>query len=517
MNPHLHRDQGGTRLLVDGKPFVILGGELHNSSASNLEYLEPILDRLVRCNLNTVLAPISWELLEPREGVFDFNLVDGMVRACRERGLKLVPLWFGTLKNAISCYTPEWVKTDLKRFPRAETTPGTPSWTVSPFGREIRECDARAFSRLMVRIREVDGNGNTVILVQVENESGILNAPRDVSPLAETAFAGRVPEKLLNRLGGLEASLYPDLMGAWKRQGCHRQGTWSEVFGADADEVFMAWHIASFLETVTAAGRTEYDLPMFANAWLCGGPGFPPGKYPSGGPIPKMFPVWQVAAPHLDFLAPDIYQANFREHCTAFCADGNPLFVPEAKNTAVAAANALYVIGRHRALGFSPFAIDDIAPDHPLVETYARLRETLAFLDTHCPAVAMTGFVQEADEERWEADLGGFRFAARTQAPPAKLEVPGSALLAHLGGDEFLSLGRSLTFTFTGPSARPAELISLDTGSIVNGEWRPGRRLNGDETAHGTGVLLGKTLQLCRFRLFDPGTQATCPAQEVHP
>jgi beta-galactosidase GanA len=504
MKSVLHSINGSTRLLVDGRPFTVLGGELHNSSASSLAYLEPLLDRLVRCRLNTVLAPVSWELLEPREGEFDFALIDGMIRACRERGLKLVPLWFGAMKNAISCYTPEWVKTDLRRFPRAETTPGTPSWTVSPFCREILTCDARAFARLMARIREVDGEAQTVILVQVENESGILNAPRDYSPLAQAAFAQPVPDRLLAYLNAHHRELHPELRAIRERSGARDSGDWSTLFGADADEIFMAWQIASFIETVAAAGRAEYDLPLFANAWLCGGPGFPPGKYPSGGPIPKMFDIWHAAAPHLDFLAPDIYTPKFRDACADFAVPGNLLFVPEARNSAIAAANALYVIGRHQALGFSPFAIDDIAEDHPLVETYAQLHELLLFLQRQAPMAAMTGFVQEAAEERWEVALGGFRFAGRTNLPLEKLTVPGSALLAHLGGSEFLCLGRSLTFTFTGASGRPAELVALDTGSISEGTWQPGRRLNGDETAHGTGVLLGEKLQLCRFRLFDP-------------
>ncbi len=500
MIPHLVRTPSSARLHVSDRPFTILGGELHNSSASSLDYLEPILDRLVRCNLNTVLAPVSWELLEPTEGDFDYSLVDGMIRLCRERRLKLVPLWFATMKNAVSCYAPDWVKTDLKRFPRAETTPGIPSWTVSPFCNEVRECDSRAFARLMTRIREQDPHGATVIMMQVENESGILNASRDYSPLAQAAFTAAVPEKLLDDLRAHADTLHPDL-----RRPSRDRGTWAAIFGSDADEIFMAWHIASFIETVAATGRREHDLPMFANAWLCGGPGFPPGKYPSGGPIPKMFDIWQAAAPSLDFLAPDIYQLNFREHCAAFSRGGNLLFIPEARNTPIAAANALYAIGHHRAIGFCPFAIDDMAEDHPLVETYAKLAELLSFLPD---GAETTGFVQEQETERWEAQLGDFRFAVRTQQPLDHLPVPGSALLARLGPAEYLCLGRNLTFTFTAPSGLAAELVALDTGTIVNGQWRQGRRLNGDETAHGTGVLLRDRLEFCRFRLFDPTTDS---------
>lgn len=524
MKPQIHiRPDGHGELRVNGEPFPMLAGELHNSSASSLPYFESILDPLVRCHLNTVLAPVSWELLEPEEGNFDFTLVDGMVNACRARGLKLVPLWFGTMKNAISCYAPEWVKTDTVRFPRAETTPGIPGWTVSPFCREVADCDARAFAALMRRIGELDPGGETVILVQVENESGILNACRDYSPLAEAAFAEPVPATLLAGLDEKRPGLHPKMRAIRARGGWRTQGGWREVFGADADEVFMAWHVASFLERVAAAGHAEHAIPLFANAWLSGGPGFPPGKYPSGGPIPEMFDVWHTAAPTLSFLSPDIYQPNFREHCAAFAVPGNPLFVPEAKNTAVAAAQALYAIGEHRAIGFSPFGIEDIADNHPLVETYAKLGEMLKFLRKHHPRAEMRGFVQEREEERWEVELGGFRFACRTSSPLSKLQVPGSAILVHLEGDEFLCLGRSLIFTFSCPNGLPAELICLDAGECKDGEWHASRRLNGDETAHGTGVLLGgipcayvrrsespdpdhrsACLDLVRFRIFAP-------------
>jgi hypothetical protein len=523
----IEKKSGYAQLMIDSKPFTILGGELHNSAGSSLDYLEPILDNMKRCQLNTVLVPVSWELVEPREGEFDFALVDGMIAACRERGLKLIPLWFATMKNAISCYTPEWVKTDLARFPRAETTLGTPGWTVSPLGKNILEADRRAFAALMKRIKEVDGDraDPTVIMVQVENESGILNAPRDYSALAEEVFRSPVPDKLLRFLDENRDELHPEMRAIRERTDWRTEGDWSEIFGGDADEVFMAWHIASFIGEVAAAGREVHDIPHFTNAWLCGGPGFLPGMYPSGGPVPPMFDVWHAAAPALDLLAPDIYHEDFRDRCASFAIQGNPLFIPEARGMKVAAANVLYAIGEHRALGFSPFAIDVMTESHPLVDTYSKLSEFLAYLNTHYPEAEMSGFLQEADEERFEADLGNFRFTVRTAAPLHELDVPGSAIVVHLGGDEYMCLGRSLIITFTGPSGRPGELISLDLGECKDGEWVNARRINGDESAHGTGILLSRlnfnhvgrnalsdlppeqrpkaALETCRFRIFD--------------
>lgn len=491
--------------MVHGEPFIMLGGELHNSSASSLEYIRPLLDKLVRCNLNTVLAPVSWELIEPEEGVFDFTLVDGIIEACRIRGLKLVPLWFGTMKNAISCYVPAWVKTDKKRFPRAQTAPDKPSWTVSPFCKEVLDCDSRAFARLMRRIREIDSEDNTVIMMQVENETGILNAPRDLSPLAEAEFNKEVPAELVRFMSARRDRLRPELRKAWEDNGARCEGTWKEVFGTDADEFFMGWHIARFVGAVAEAGRREYDLPMYANAWLVGGPGFPPGKYPSGGPISKLLDIWQAAAPKIDLMAPDIYLAQFRDTCADYSTQGNTLFIPEAAYWGtVAAANVLYALGAHDAIGFSPFAAEDMEESHPLFETYRRLEGMLPVIAAARGSGRMTAFLQEADEEKWEAVLGGFRFKCRTSAKLADLKVPGSAILIHLEDGSFACIGRNLVLTFqpADGSSEHAEIIALDDGGFAAGKWRHGRRLNGDETCHGTGAILGKELTVCRFSLL---------------
>jgi len=499
----LHRTAPGAYLTVHGQPLLLLGGELHNSSASSLEYLEPILDRLVALHLNTVLAPLSWELIEPEEGCYDFALLDGMIAAARARGLRLVLLWFGTLKNAASSYTPAWVKTDVVRFFRAQTAPGVSGMAISVFCEEACRCDARAFTAVMQRIRDLDAADGTVVMVQVENESGMLRAPRDLHPAAEAAFRQPVPEALTAHLAAHRAALVEEFAAIWVREGCRLTGSWTEVFGTDADEVFMSWHMARYLQHIAAAGRAVYDLPLFANAWLCGGPGYVPGQYPSGGPIAKMLDVWQLAAPAIDLLAPDIYQPDFRAHCAAYAHGPNPLYIPEALNTPVAAANVLYAIGRHQALGFSPFAIDDLTPEHPLAATYQLLTEMMPLLTAAYGTDRLTGFLQQADDEEWTAEMGEYRFLARACVPLIPERVPGAALLLQLDADEFLVVGRNLTITFVPrtPALRTAELVWLDTGTLRDGTWVPGRRLNGDETWAGSAVLLRDELQAQRFRL----------------
>ncbi|TMB78051.1 MAG: glycoside hydrolase family 42, partial [Chloroflexi bacterium] len=198
--PYLREQGSATQLVVEGKPFLVLGGELHNSSSSSLEYMRPIWERLVALKLNTVLAPVSWELIEPEEGVFDFSLVDGLIQDARRHDLRLIFLWFGSWKNGMSSYIPLWVKQDYRRFPRVELQNGQTVEVLSTLDEANWQADARAFASLMHHIREVDGGDHTVIMMQVENEVGVLGDSRDRSGAANRAFAGPVPQELIDQL-----------------------------------------------------------------------------------------------------------------------------------------------------------------------------------------------------------------------------------------------------------------------------------------------------------------------------
>ena len=121
--PALKKNGAVTQMFVDGKPFLMLAGELHNSSASSIDYMKPIWNHLSELNLNTVIGTVNWELLEPEEGKFDFTLVDAQINEARVRNMRLVLIWFATWKNATSTYAPLWVKLDTRRFPRVATKP----------------------------------------------------------------------------------------------------------------------------------------------------------------------------------------------------------------------------------------------------------------------------------------------------------------------------------------------------------------------------------------------------------
>ncbi|MBO6029877.1 MAG: beta-galactosidase, partial [Prevotella sp.] len=334
--------------------FRILGGELSNSAATSVSDIDEVLPRMKVLGLNTVLVPVYWEFLEPVEGQMDFTLVDRSIDVARQQGLKIVPLWFGVWKNSMSCYAPAWFKRDVKRFPRAVTAEGKPLEIASCFSNNVLQADLKAFSALMQHIAEKDPQREVVIMMQIENEIGMLESARDHSPLAEKAYRQPVPQTLLKALS------------------IKQQGSWEEVFGTDcyADENFMAWHYACYVEHLAQAARRIHNMPLYVNAAM-NSRGRKPGEYPSAGPLAHLADIWKAGAPSIDILAPDIYDTGFKSWASQYAMplrpqDGgkvkNRLFIPESRCCENSGVRALYAFGEHQALGFSPFAIDQASP-----------------------------------------------------------------------------------------------------------------------------------------------------------
>jgi beta-galactosidase GanA len=361
--PRLEKQGTAARLVVDGKPMLLLCGELHNSSTGGLDYMRPIWNRMAEKNLNSVIAAVSWELIEPTEGGFDFTLVDSTIAGVRAANLKLIIIWFASWKNGGSIYMPAWVKKDDKKFLRVKDASGKSLEILSTFGEATMMADAKAFAALMRHIKETDSRYQTVVMVQVENEMGVLdnpgltgNAVRDFSPAADAAFHGEVPTTLIKYLEQHKDSLFPELKKVWAANGYKKTGTWEEVFGksflkADqkdwkaysfyTEELFSAWNYANYAGQVAAAGKKEYPIPMYVNAWLKQPFSYIPGKYPSGGPLPQVIDLWRAAAPSIDFIAPDIYTDEFIWVCNEYTRGGNPLFIPETLGGAIGGCQGL--------------------------------------------------------------------------------------------------------------------------------------------------------------------------------
>jgi hypothetical protein len=486
--PHLARSGTATQLIVGGKPFIMLAGEVHNPNSSSLAFMESMWPHLVSLHLNTVLLPIAWEMIEPQEGEFCFDLVDGLIQAARQHGLKLVPLWFGTWKNGRSTYVPAWVKTDMERFGRLQEVTGQNTSVISSLSEAACEADIRAFRAMMHHIREVDGQEHTVIMVQVENETGIWGFTRDHCPAAEARFAQAVPAELMAYLEAHTASLHHELRQSWEEAGRKGAGTWAEVFGRDADEVFTAWHIARYVDRVTAAGKDEYPLPMYANAALAWLDGYRERQleysYFFGGPTPRMMDVWRAAGPHIDLLGPDIYLPDFRTVCREYTRAGNPLMIPEANHDEWAAANAFYAIAHYDAMCFAPYGIEFVQPPHPLAASYKLLQELMPVIAQYQGTGRMVGVLQDERSgarfmwgERFE--LGGYRLHAAFDQPLEKGKMPAAGLIVALSDDEYLIAGTGFTVTFSPrPGGAPhVEIVTLDEGRYQEGEWFPGRRL----------------------------------------
>ncbi|MDG3439463.1 DUF5597 domain-containing protein [Nitrospirillum amazonense] len=508
--PILDHQGTATRLMVDGRPLLVLGGELGNSSASSRSYMAKYWPKLKAMNLNTVLSPVYWELIEDKEGTFDFSTVDGLLADARAQDMHLVLLWFGAWKNSMSTYVPGWVKRDQARFPRARAANGASVEILSAFSPALRDADAKAFAALMAHLKAVDAKG-TVLMVQVENEIGMLPVAREWGDAAQAAWAQPVPEALLRTVREGK-TVEPELRALWQAHGAKTAGTWGQVFG-DADvgqEVFTAWHYAQYADAVTRAGKAAYPLPMYVNVAL-NRAGKTPGEYPSGGPLPHLIDVWKTGAPSLDLIGPDIYFHNFSDLAGRYKRADNPLFIPEANNVTApeVPANAFYAIGNLDAFGFSPFSIEnaDTKSQAAITDAYGLLRQLTPAILKAQGLGRMAGFKPRVLEDGTVLDapvtrtLGDYRFTVGfidSWTPKAEQDTAShGGLIIQTGPEEYLIAGRGLIVTVAGepgPKGDGPALAGIDKaveGTFdAQGRWVPGRYLNGDQTHQGRHIRL---------------------------
>jgi hypothetical protein len=503
--PRLEKRGAAVQLIVDGQPYLALAGETANTASSSLEYMDTVWPKLVEMNLNTVLVAVAWDWVEPVEGKYDFALVDGLLAGARKHNLRLMFLWFGSWKNGISSFVPGWVKADQQRFPRTQIKSGKSVEILSTLSDANLQTDTRAYVAFMRHLREIDAAQRTVVMIQMQNEVGLLGDSRDRCAAAEAAFSGAVPAELLAYLQKNRETLWPDLRKLWEAAGARTAGTWSEVFGPSTatDEIFMAWNYARYLGHMTAAGKAEYPLPVFTNSWIVQPEDKGPGDYPTGCPEPLTIDIWKAGAPAIDINAPDIYLPNFNDWAGWFHRPNNPLFVPESRGDLGGAANAFYAIGQHSAIGYSPFGIDNtgrlvaLRPDNttqapaelknlPLPKAYALLAAmTPAILDAQAKGTIAAAWLN-ATQQKQDISLGNYVVNVdlrRNRRNPAQVPALGYAIVISTGPDEYLVAGQDVHVTFkpNTPGPEIAGLARVEAGKFVKGQWTPGRILSGDD------------------------------------
>ncbi len=512
-------------------PCPILGGELSNSAATSVADIDEVMPRMRALGLNTVLVPAYWELMEPREqsqtslsyaerrqkstegqlmepveGKFDFTLIDRTIDVARREQLHVVFLWFGAWKNSMSCYAPGWFKQDTKRFPRAMTAEGKQMEIASCFSDNVLQADLKAFSALMRHIREKDPQREVVVMMQIENEIGMLESARDHSPLAEKAY---------------------------------NKERWAERYGTDeyADEKFMALSYARYVEHLARAAREIHDMPLYVNAAM-NSRGRRPGEYPSAGPLAHLIDFWHEGAPSIDLLAPDIYDTGFKSWCAQYAMplrpqDGgavkNRLFIPESRCCENSGVRALYAFGEHQAIGFSPFAIDQASTKETksVTKAYTLLRQVFNIKRK----VNTWGLLFDQEDRERIIDDNGVVMTCRhyftlpwdPRATDGSIWPEGGAILIRLGKLDYLLAGSGVVIDFKTPTEKQQEqqktlgedgfaeaggnsnqkankrfngkrlgLLSVDEVSISNdGTMQYLRRHNGDQTHQGRHARIG--------------------------
>jgi len=490
--PRVVTAHGRHMLLVDGQPYLMLGAQVNNSSAwpAMLPEVWPAMDAL---QVNTVQVPIPWEQIEPTEGRFDFSFLDTLVAQAREHHERLVLLWFATWKNNGPAYAPAWVKLDNRRFPRVRKKDGDTLNSLSPFAQSTLDADRSAFVALMKHLRQIDGEQHTVIMVQVENETGTYGTNRDYSPAGDRLLQTQVPAAVLAKTG-------------------HRAGSWAGVFGKDAAEFSYAWAIAHYVDQVAAAGKAVYDLPMYANVALRDPfhPG-PPGGYSSGGPTDNVLAIWRAAAPSLDLIAPDIYLPEYSKYTTVldrYRRADNPLFVGET-SSAPSYARYLFAALGHGAIGYSPFGMDytgysnwplgaqkvDADTLKPFALNYALLRPIASLVAKANFEGRVWGVSEPEQTHTQQIDLGDWTVQVGyglplfgTPEPKGNPTPQGGVLIVQLGRDDYLVAGYHARVGFQ-PAGRNAGKHSLfervEEGRYVDGQWQFLRVWNGDQTDWG--------------------------------
>ena len=519
--PRLVEKDGRFALMVDNAPFLIMG--IEDLTMGDWPTRPGVWPALEYMNVNTVEIPVYWGDFEPQPGQYDYTAIDRLLDEARQHHVHLVPLWFGSYKNGHPHYMPDWMKLDPVRYFHAEDRNGQAVDSPSPFCTASLEADKKAFAALMQHIKEVDPQ-RTVLMVQVENETGDWNSVRDFSPAAQKYFEAPVPAEILKAMPPLTSAASPD---------------WQQAYGPNADEYFNAWAVAKYVGDVAAAGKAVYPLPMDANVALRdpihpGAPGEPGARaaYESGGPTDNVIPIWKAAAPAIDILGPDDYQNDPTSYLKAlqlYHRDDNPLYLPE---TGCPGCARFFFTGLGlQTIGFSPAADTTVASllgakagiaaqqkgDSNAWETYTPVDDFLTSwgmnfrligpMQREIARLMFDGKVQAAAEEpgnntqilqlgTWHAEVTWGGFIHNPHGTAGNPTPEGRALVAQLGDNEFLVTGYYCRIDFrpagTEEQQKTGQIVlgTQETPSaLIDGKWEHRQFLRIQQVVYENGAL----------------------------
>jgi len=512
--PAIVQKDGRYALMVDGAPYLMLGAQSNNSSdwPATLPRVWPAIEYL---HANTLETPIYWEQFEPKPGQFDYSAVYNILAQAREHHVHLVLLWFGTWKNGSQHYMPEWMKLDPQRFFHVTNKNGEFVDSPSPFAGASLDLDVRAFTAFMRHLKGADPQ-RTVIMVQVENETGTWGTLRDYAPAAEKLFQAPVPAEVLK---------------AMHKESAAPASSWPEAFGDEADVDFHAWAVAKYVGKIAAAGKAAYPLPLYVNAALRDPFKGAPGTYESGGPTDNVLPIWKAEAPAIDVLAPDIYLLETETYLKVldlYHRPDNPLFIPETAGTSHAARFLFSALGL-QAIGYSPFGLDytrnppahqgDSDSPNSFLDPTAQNYKLIGPMMREVARLNFEGKLQAVSEVEgqptqtlhfgaWDAVVS--YGVGRGGSPRGNKEPVGRALVGQLSDNQFLVAGYFSRVDFrpagteqqrksqqivAGTGQTPSALIEakwqhrqflrVEEGAYQDEAFKPLRILNGDQTDWG--------------------------------
>jgi hypothetical protein len=525
--PRIVEKGGRYALLVDGAPYLMLGAQSNNSSDWPAT-LPKVWSAIEYLHANTLETPIYWEQFEPKPGQFDYSAVDTVLAQARQHHVHLVLLWFGTWKNGSQHYMPEWMKLDPERYFHVTNKNGEFVDSPSPFAQASLDADVRAFTAFMRHLKDADAE-RTVIMVQVENETGTWGAQRDYSAAANKLFEAAVPAEVLKAMNKETTASAPN---------------WHDAFGDEADVNFHAWAVAKYVGKIAAAGKAVYPLPLYVNAALRDPlkPGAP-GTYESGGPTDNVLNIWKAEAPAIDILAPDIYlldTPSYLKVIQLYHRPDNPLLIPETAGTAHAARFLFAALGL-QAIGYSPFGLDytrrnrpgpsvDGADQNAFLDPTAQNYNLIEPMMRDVARLNFEGKIQSVAEVEgqptqalrfgnWDAVIsygGGRGGAAKGNSEPI-----GRVLVAQLKENQFLVAGyfcrvdfrpagterqRKSQSVIPGNGQTPSaqidgkwqhrQFLRVEEGNYDGGNFKPLRILNGDQTDWG--LIFSSELEVLR-------------------